>query len=228
MAVSGGPLQPFTELFSAPLEGVIVALGAGIAEAQKALDQNSIATQAALDSDPRLTGYGLQATWYQFPRVDLELKIALSVTQPANQPAVAPASAAGGAAILSTAALHLMAQPVNATYQNHFNYDAQATSTVRLSIVPVPAPHAADQSTIAPRLTPAQVTALALAAPGANFVTTKDAQNNTIPSPALRFDVHFNAGARTWYVMQFDPANLATKAVIVTVDDVTGVAQVVG
>ena len=58
---------------------MIAALGRGISDAQSALDQNSIATQEAIDSNPTLSQYGLKATWYQMPRVDLQLKIAISV-----------------------------------------------------------------------------------------------------------------------------------------------------
>ena len=56
-------------------------LGKGISEAQAALDRNSIATQSAIDADPQLSSAGLQATWYQFPRVDLQLKLALTIAE---------------------------------------------------------------------------------------------------------------------------------------------------
>ena len=42
------PLANAVETFSAPIESVIIALGQGIADAQKALDNNSIAV-AAID-----------------------------------------------------------------------------------------------------------------------------------------------------------------------------------
>ena len=58
------------EVFSAPLEGLITALGRDISAAQAELDRNALAAQEAIDSDPQLAGLGLQAPWHQLPRVD--------------------------------------------------------------------------------------------------------------------------------------------------------------
>src|SRR5919201_5320630 len=69
------------EVFSAPIESVIAALGKSIGAAQAALDRSSIATQDALDADPVMSGLGLQATWYQLPRVDLELKLSMTMSE---------------------------------------------------------------------------------------------------------------------------------------------------
>jgi hypothetical protein len=54
-----------TEVFSAPIQGVIAALGRGIAEAQMALDRGSVQAQEEIDADPVLGSLGMQATWYQ-------------------------------------------------------------------------------------------------------------------------------------------------------------------
>jgi hypothetical protein len=224
--MADNPLAKFVEVFSSPIESVIVALGKGIAEAQTALDQNSVKTQEAIDADPVLSRQGVQATWYQFPRVDLRLKLALTVVEEA--PASSAAKGISAAPLASLAvARRLIAQPVSAAYQNHFNYDAQASSEITLSIVPVPPPRGADQSTIPPRLTNEQVQAAALASP-AGFVTTTDSGGNKIPVANLRFDINFNSAARTWFVLQYDPVNQAAKAVVVAVDDVTGSVRVIG
>src|SRR5215510_7179724 len=200
------------ETFSAPIEGVIVALGKGIAEAQKALDLNSIQVQEQIDSDPVLSRQGLQATWYQFPRVDLQLKLSLSIVE--DRPVAATASAVTATPITALAARRLIAQPVSAAYQNHFNYNAEASSLITLSIVPVPAPRAGDQVTLPPRLTPDQAQAAALASP-AKFATTTDSKGNKIPVANRRFDINFNAAARLWYILQYDPANTSVQAVVV-------------
>ena len=212
------PLANVTEVFSAPIEGVIVALGKGISEAQRALDQNSIATQQAIDTDPVLSNQGLQATWYQFPRVDLQLKLALTIAQDGQ----AQAPHALGAVANFSKAIRLVAQPVSAAYQAHFNYTAEAASTITLSIVPVPAPRSGGQSTVTPRMAATDVQKAALASP-AKFA--KDAQGN--PVATLRFDINFNATAGLWYVLQYDPLNPATKPVVVAVDDATGRVQVI-
>jgi hypothetical protein len=128
--------QREVEVFAAPLESVLVSLGRGIGEAQRELDRSSLAAQAEMDADPVLSQIGAQATWFQLPRVELELKLALTLSEaPTSREALAPAG------LLRR--LKLVAQPVNAAYQNHFNYDLQGSSLVRVTVVPVPAPTAA-------------------------------------------------------------------------------------
>jgi hypothetical protein len=225
------PLANVVEVFSAPIESVITALGMGIAEAQKQLDANSIATQEALDTDPILSRYGLQATWYQFPRVDLQLKIAVSVTQNGGAATMTPAAASLPMAI-SAAPMRLQLQPVSASYQTQFNYDAQASSTITLSIVPVTPPRPNDPVTIQPSMAPLDVQNAALASP-AKFVTTKDAQGKTVPAAVdaqgnkLQFDINFNAASRLWYVLQYAPSNRAVPPVVVAVDDSTKSVRVI-
>jgi len=225
------PLTNVVEVFSAPIESVIIALGTGIAEAQKQLDANSIATQEALDTDPILSRYGLQATWYQFPRVDLQLKIALSVTQDSAPPTMRAGAVALPMAI-SASPLRLQLQPVSASYQTQFDYDAQASSTITLSIVPVTPPRPNDPVTIQPAMTPLEVQNAALAS-AAQFVTTKDGQGNTVPAEVdgsgnkLQFDVNFNAAGRLWYVLQYAPSNRAVAPVVVAVDDATKSVRII-
>ena len=233
------PANAFTntlEVFSASIEDFITSLGKGISDAQVAMDQNSIQTQATLDSDPVASQYGLQATWYQFPKVDLEPKLSVTVTQdqsssPASQaaPRALPAGIGGQAR-----AIRIIAQPVSASYQTHFNYDAQAASTISLSIVPVPAQRTPGQG-VQPSMTDSQVRKSAFASP-AKFVFTKDAQGKVIldaegnPVPAtvdsqgnaLRFDVNFNGAAGLWYVLQYAPFKSSTIPAVVAVDDVVG------
>jgi hypothetical protein len=242
------PLANAVETFSSPIEHLIAALGQGIAQAQRALDQNSIQTQELIDTDPLLSQYGLQATWYQFPKVDLELKLSLAISadQSSTPPGPAPPPAAPGPApaplAISTAALQsirLIAQPVSAAYQTHFNYDAHAASTLTLSIVPVPQPGPSDRVTAPPRMTAfpgptgqPDVQGAALAS-AAKFVTTTDSKGNKIPAAqdtqhnALRFDVNFNATARLWYVLQYAPSNAAVKPVVVAVDDATASVRII-
>lgn len=221
------------EVFSATIEELIAALGKGISDAQRALDLNSIQTQKDIDSNPVASQYGLQATWYQFPRVDLQLKLAVTVTQDQSSPAPLLSSGlrAVPAGLIATQLkpIRLVAQPVSASYATHFSYDAQAASTLSLSIVPVPA---RTPPQVAQALDLGTVQALALASP-AKFVTTKDAQGNAIPADkdgqgnALRFDMSFNAMAGLWYVLQYAPSNPAVKPVVVAVDDSTKSVRVI-
>jgi hypothetical protein len=227
--MADNPLANVAETFSAPIEGVIVALGQGLSDAQAALDHNSIKTQEAIDADPVLSRHGLQAQWYQFPRVELQLKLALSVVEQTNAPAsnITPgASRALAIGQLAAKPLRLIAQPVNAAFQNHFNYNTEASSLITLSIVPVPAPRSADQATLPARMTPDQVREAALKSP-AKFVTVV-VNGATVQDPKLRFDMNYNSAAGTWYVLQYDPANPGVAAVVAAVDDATGTVRVIG
>jgi hypothetical protein len=219
------PLANAVETFAAPIEGLIIALGQGVAQAQQALDQNSIQTQEQIDADPVLSQHGLQATWYQFPSVTMQLKLSLSIAQDQS-----PQSAPAGN--VAPSALRVIAQPLSASFQTHFNYDAQAASQINLTMVPVPAPSSGNAVSNPPRMTQAAVLAAAFAS-SAPFVTTLDGQKNKIPAPtngtgdALNIAVNFNATARTWYVLQWAPSNATVPTVSVAVDDVTGSVRIV-
>src|SRR5277367_5483558 len=138
MATPTDPLANAVESFSAPIESVIIALGQGIAAAQKALDQNSVATQEQIDTDPVLSQYGLQATWYQFPTVTMQIKMSMSITQEQNQNQSSSPSVAGVSTLLTPARFRIIAQPVSASFQNQFNYDGSAATEINLTLVPVP------------------------------------------------------------------------------------------
>lgn len=209
--MSNGSLDNISEIFAAPIEGVISALGKGIADAQTELDRASAAAQDAINSDPVLSQSGVQATWYQFPRVELRLKLAVSVAQDTTTTQT-PMSAL-------SPALRLVAQPVTAGYQNRFNFDAQAASMVTLTLVPVPNPSGADQGTVVAKMTPDDVQAAALAT--GKFATTGTAPDLS-PDPKLRFDVTFNGTSRLWYVLQYSATDSTVTPVLVVIDDVTG------
>jgi hypothetical protein len=229
------PLSNALEVFSAPIDKLILALGQGIAQAQRALDENSIQTQESLDTNPLLSQYRLQATWYQFPSVSMELKLSLAVSEDqssSSSPNIAPRAAIAAPVTKALSPVRLIAQPVSASYQTHFNYDAQAASTISLTIVPVPPPASPDPVTVPPRMKSTEVQSAALASP-AKFVVTTDGQGNKTPATidgqgnGLRFDMNFNAAARLWYVLQYAPSNASVAAIVVAVDDATGSVRVI-
>lgn len=230
------PIANSLEVFSASIEDFIVSLGKGISDAQAALDQNSIQTQAKLDSDPVSAQYGLQATWYQFPKVDLELKLSVTVSQDTTSPssAVLPVNPRLAGITGLRKPIRIIAQPVSASYQTHFNYDAQAASTLNLSIVPVP-PQRNPGQAVQPRMTDTLVRTAAFGS-AAKFVfakngqgqVIKDADGNPVPATAdaqgnaLRCDLNFNGAAGVWYVLQYAPFQPSLTPVVVAVDDVVG------
>lgn len=246
----GDPLANAIESFSVPIESLIAAVGQGIADAQRQMDLNSVQMQEQIDSDPVLSQYGLQATWYQFPKVDLQLTMSMTVAEdqtvsssPASPaPQGTPATAASP---LLFNKIRVVAQPVSASFQNHFNYSGTAASQINVSIVPVPGPKPGDKITIPPRMVdtpPMQLDApteainvqAAAYASSAKFITAKDPQTNAIipaandgKGNALRCDVNFNSVSRIWYVLQYAPANKAVTPAIVAIDDATAAVRVI-
>ncbi|MHC1583099.1 MAG: hypothetical protein ACXQTM_00430, partial [Methanosarcinales archaeon] len=65
------------ETLVAPLGSILRSVGISLAEAQHALDENSIATQKAIDLAVKSgeLEYDIEAPWYHFPEVNLELKM---------------------------------------------------------------------------------------------------------------------------------------------------------
>jgi hypothetical protein len=200
------------EVFAAPLDAMIVAVAKGVSDAQRTLDHNSVTTQAAIDADPAIAGLGLQATWYQFPRVDAQFKVSMTVTQSKDA---------------STPAPRFYFSPVSASFQNHFNYAAEASSQISFAIVPIPPPNAAAAPAQA-HLSVDEVRAAALAAPGVTFAVVTDPQLGKVPDPKLRFDVNFSPTTGMWSVIQYNPLDSTRKPAIVIVDDRTKAVRVLG
>jgi hypothetical protein len=211
-----GEAQRIAELISTPLEELIASLGAGIGRSQSELDRHSLEIQRLIDEDPVLSRYGLEATWYQIPTTDLELKIAVTM-QAQTRPAV-PEAPSGRPTVETELRAgrilpklpRLWIQPVNARFQNQFSYDTQAASTVKLSIVAVPP--SGEAAAGRPTRTEAEV--LEAARPH----LMADAAGNLTP----RVTVNFNPGAGAWYVLQTSEADDAvTLERLVKVDDET-------
>lgn len=187
-----GTKQRVADLLSAPMEAVIAALGVGISRAQRELDRNAIATQREIDEDPILAGLGLQATWYQMPRVELELTMAIAMEGKADD---------------SKSRLYqLHIQPVNATYKNQFNYDVSAASKMKLTIVPVPPPMVDTVATA--ELKNDEVIAIA--------------KPKLVTDPNARLVINFNPQNSLWFVSQYKVVGDQTQRLsLVVIDDET-------
>ncbi|MFG1605020.1 hypothetical protein [Actinoplanes sp. NPDC049265] len=189
------PTQQVAELLSVPLEQLLSALGRGIGEAQSALDRHSIEIQQMIDDDPVLGQYGLTATWYQIPSTELDLRIAVAVEQPPET---------GGPAVP-----RIWAQPVNARYANQFGYDVQASSSVRLTVVPVPPPAVVTA-----------VRAVHSAEEVVAAVRTRLVDDDT--GVRGRVSVNFSPPERSWIVLQTEgEGTSAQRLKLLRVDDET-------
>jgi hypothetical protein len=199
--------EQVAEIISTPLEELIVALGSGIGRAQSELDRHSIEIQKQILEDPVLSQYGLEATWYQIPKTDLELKIALAIDKQYSTPTEQPMLIAG---VPRKPLPKLWAQPVNARYANLFSFDVQLATTVKLSVVTVPPP---GSETGRPTLSESEVLADALP-----YLFKDDSGN-----PQPRVTVNFNSGARAWYIIQTSESDDTVQLrALVKVDDETG------
>ena len=185
------------DLLSTPLEDLLIALGSGIGQSQAELDRHSIEIQRLIDEDPTLAQYGLEATWYQIPRTEVEVKIAVAMEQQTR-------STAGALPDGGPTRARLWVQPVNATVSNLLGFDVQAASTVKLNVVAVPPPGHVGSAT------PSHTREEAIAAAKLS------------DDPNLRISANFNPGALAWFVRQTDerptPPSLVT---LVRVDDET-------
>lgn len=112
-----------------PLSNVLVYTARAVAEAQLALDRNSIATQILIENDEVLKNFDLRATWYHMPEVNLELKMSLSVELQEEE-------TRNGKAWRKI----LYSAPLNASYQRSFDFNVTGTSTIKAKIVSLPPP----------------------------------------------------------------------------------------
>jgi len=113
-----------------PLENVLLHVGRGIAQSQIELDRNSLATQVLIDNNKDLSEAGVKASWYHFPEVNLELKMALSLHGTVSQKQ----------GKVQSVRYKVYSAPQNALYQNTFQFEASGQSTLKARIVSIPPP----------------------------------------------------------------------------------------
>ena len=145
--------RPLLDALSCPIGDLIAAVGRGVADAQRALDEASLATLSEVYSRNdgllgELQRIGYRPNWYHIPEVESELQIALTIGGEQGRGAPAGAAPAG-----RVPRLKLYAAPVDAGYSSRFNFQLQATSRVKFKVVSVPASNAADAVQAMPLLT---------------------------------------------------------------------------
>lgn len=120
------PASPdFGDILVAPLQDVLVRMSEGVSDAQRRLDDASMAAQRTLAAQhPELSAIGYRVTWYQIPEVDIELKVEAHYEERTEG---------------TERRLGLFLSPFNARHQQT-GFSADGASTVRLKIVPIPPP----------------------------------------------------------------------------------------
>ena len=212
-------VQRISDMLSAPMEAVLIALGVGVAKAQQAMDQNALEMQREIDEDPVLSDVGVTATWYQIPKAEIELNIAIAMEEKkAGNPA--PALGKIPKVLQAYPLKQLYIQPVNASYTNQFSYDVQAASKLKFSIVPVPPPAA--EAAVTAKLSGEKATDLAWPFLVTKEITQPEGSKKTILQEDTRLAVNFNGQARLWFVLQSQVLADETKRLaLVVVDDDT-------
>lgn len=127
------PREMMDEL-SAPIGDLIAHVGRSVAEAQQAIDAQTIENLRRLYADDdvahaALRDIGYRPTWYHIPEATAEMSIALTISGQRES-----AGGHGG----GRRVLRLYAAPVDATYTNKFDYDLKASSRITFRVVPVP------------------------------------------------------------------------------------------
>ena len=123
---------------NAPLPQMVESLGISIAQAQAALDENSIAMatrMAATEVDVggntfNLISLGFMPTFYAFTEATIEAKIAFSMTK----------SREFSAGLEVGVNLAVVAVSVEASYSQKFSMSSEGSSSIAARLVSLPAP----------------------------------------------------------------------------------------
>jgi hypothetical protein len=152
-------LDEITRTLSAPLGEFIAAVGRGVAEAQRAMDQHTVETfKAVYGGDEaaykELRKLGYQPTWYRIPEVAAEIYVTLSVDghKRLGLGAAAVPAIEGPPGETAPGRIQLYATPVDASYSNTYDYQLRGCSQLKFRIVPVPASGQADGMKVVPKL----------------------------------------------------------------------------
>lgn len=132
---------------------MIAHVGRGIAEAQAALDAQTFESFKKLyDVDNKvgteMRQLGFSPTWYRIPEAEAEIRMSISIGSRERQPGLSPAGAPEGARAQS---MQLYAAPIDASYANKYQFQAEGVSRVKFKIVAVPPSQQADAARVVPK-----------------------------------------------------------------------------
>lgn len=167
--------QLIKDVVASPLGEIIASVGHGVAEAQAALDDASLEKTLAMYAEggdaalQLLRDIGYQPTFYTLPETIGEVKIAMKLANTQQESTSAPQTS-GLSNLLKTKKLlaanpvsrsqiaaqplrtKIYATPVDATYANRYNYQADISAKLTFKIVPVPPPSGIEDLRILPNL----------------------------------------------------------------------------
>ncbi|TFI59039.1 hypothetical protein E2493_07255 [Sphingomonas parva] len=135
------------QLISAPLPQIIERLGIAVADAQRALDENSIKTAAAMatseveigEESYNLLTLGFTPTFYAFTEATVEAKLSFSMTETTDF------AISAGATVGVNVGVVMAAATVNVSYARKFSVGAEGTSSIAARLVSLPVPDQLDK-----------------------------------------------------------------------------------
>lgn len=148
------------DIVAAPLGDVIASVGQGVAHAQQALDEASIAQTLAIYSEDGdetaqfLREIGYRPTFYALPETTGEVSVSLALGPQAQRtkPPVRNGAVSAATKSLRQARPQLYATPVDGGYSNKYDFQGTVAAKLTFRIVPVPAPDRLDEARVVPGL----------------------------------------------------------------------------
>lgn len=130
------------QLLSAPLPDIIQRLGIAVAEAQRALDINSVATAVDMataevkigDETHNLMALGFTPTFYSFTEATVEAKLSFSMNETTEL------GVSAGATVGVNVGFVMVAASVNVSYARKFSVGAEGMSSIAARLVSLPPP----------------------------------------------------------------------------------------
>lgn len=154
------------DIVASPLGEVIASVGEGVAEAQQALDEGSLAKTLEIYSEGGeealkvLRDIGYRPTFYALPDTTGEVRVSMRLGKSAAGTSSQLKSLAGLQPAITTQLARMgrnigikpriYATPVDAGYANRFGYQANISAKLSFKIVPVPAPDGLDEIRVLP------------------------------------------------------------------------------
>ena len=131
-------------LVSAPLPQIIERLGLSIAQAQAALDSNSVKVAQAMAETPvelggqtyNLLTLGFTPSFYAFTEVTVEAKLSFSMSETTET------SVSAGVTAKVNYGVVMVAASVDVSYARKFSVSAEGSSSIAARLVSLPAPEA--------------------------------------------------------------------------------------
>jgi len=134
------------DVVASPLGKVISAVGEGVAEAQRELDQASLAQTLEIygggngDDLALMRQIGYRPTFYALPETTGEVKVSLNLGGGSGGGGRQAPRLPGALPGAPMRPLRLYATPVNASLSNRYSYSASVAASLSFKIVPVPPP----------------------------------------------------------------------------------------